>query len=343
MISEKIAVKDVFYEIKQCTKIIAEISVLFTLIGSLPILLYFNHHQFFPHIEVINLTLIFLYSFIITIINSVFIYGFFCITVLFWKKFLLTKLFLVNSECNNHKEIIFYYYIISFVTQMIAIFCIFLLHKKFNYKNITLILNSVFLITTSILSFILSNKLGPAEKFKTFRKIIIKIFFLLFISTVLFLIIFLMLTQVLPEDKIFNSIICFILSTAITTIPIVLLKTNNFMHALLIWIVLITSILFVTDRFPAIADNIIKNMHLGNYQAEEIYLTSTGCQRIQSTQAVAITSYCSLQNVHVLWNFGDQYFLKLAMRGRPEYLVLDKKQDVLNFPKEAEKIINQPS
>lgn len=336
MISEKIAVKDVFYKIKQFKEIISALSILSALIGPIPLLIYFHCHHFFPSIELANHTLLFLYSFTITLLILNLIYFIFYIPGMFFRQ-------IVGGQHNHQVKFIIYYFVIPFVIQLSPIFLIILFRNKFNSEITEKFLSTIFLIVPGIWGFNLSCKLGFSKKSMDFYNIVFQLFFVLLTSSLLFSIIALMLNQKIQKFNFLNSFIIFILSLVITAVPVFLFQKYNIISATLRCILLMTTLLILTNRFPTIADNIIKNMHLGNYQVEEIYLTSTGCQRIQSTQAVAITSYCSLQNVHVLWNFGDQYFLKLAMRGRQEYLVLDKKQDVLNFPKEAEKIINKPS
>lgn len=79
----------------------------------------------------------------------------------------------------------------------------------------------------------------------------------------------------------------------------------------------------------------MKNLHVGNYQAEQIYLTQEACQRLQSIGLLKVTENCSLQNITVLWSMGDQYVLKVPIKESSELLFL-KTQDVILLQKKID-------
>lgn len=321
-------------------KLLPQLAPAALLLGSIPFLVYFYTNGFFPNIELFNWISLLSFSFILSLLSLIALTAFWTFPGAWWKKSITNnseikrKFFIYNQEAldneNYYQRIMINYLIYPFfILELINTFLILI---KYENNDFIAIINPI--ITAIFTTIILFYKLKLSVNIFYFSKNLACLFYSLLFLHINFLFILKLIEKNINIENYWLGL------TALVTVIVISLISMVIQFSKISISIAITStftffLLYITNRYSILSGGLMKNLHIGNYQAEQIYLTQEACQRFQSIGLLKVTENCSLQNITVLWSIGDQYVLKVPIKESSELLFL-KTQDVILLQKKID-------
>ncbi len=110
-----------------------------------------------------------------------------------------------------------------------------------------------------------------------------------------------------------------ILSFFVTLLFLTLLTTfvrRDQRFLLLITPLLAFFLMLATNTWNVLPSNIVNQLGIGNYEAEQILLNSDTCEKYKVIPTYGVTSDCALNNVHVVWSMGGLYSIRWSSEGK---------------------------
>ncbi|WP_095148211.1 hypothetical protein [Pseudomonas sp. Irchel s3a18] len=103
--------------------------------------------------------------------------------------------------------------------------------------------------------------------------------------------------------------LCFLASLSIfTAIAAVIRKSQR--YVLIVSPLLAIMLMLWTNTWSALPDKIVNTLGLGNYQAEQVLLSSDLCEKYKAIEGYGVKDDCALNDVHVIWSMGGLSVIK---------------------------------
>ena len=103
--------------------------------------------------------------------------------------------------------------------------------------------------------------------------------------------------------------LCFLALLMLLTAITAVIRQNQ-RHVLIVSPLLAILLMFGTNTWSALPGKIISTLGLGNYQAEQVLLSSELCEKYQAIESYGVKDDCALNNVHVIWSMGGLSVIK---------------------------------
>ncbi|MEW9810095.1 MAG: hypothetical protein AB2993_07035 [Candidatus Symbiodolus clandestinus] len=321
-------------------KLLPQLAPAALLLGSIPFFVYFYTNDFFPNIELFNWISLLSFSFILSLLSLIALTVFWTFPGAWWKTSIANnyeikrKFFICDQEVldneNYYQRIMINYLIYPFfILELIDIFLILI---EYENNNFIAIINPI--ITAIFTTIILFYKLKLSVNIFYFLKNLSCLFYSLLFLHMNFLFIIKLIEENINIENYWLGLTALVTVIVISLISI-FIQYSKIPISIAITTIFTLFLLSITNKYPTLSGRLMKNLHVGNYQAEQIYLTQEACQRLQSIRLLNITENCSLQNITVLWSMGDQYVLKVPVKETSE-LVFLKTQDVILLQKKID-------
>ncbi|MNU11630.1 hypothetical protein D3C72_2596330 [compost metagenome] len=56
--------------------------------------------------------------------------------------------------------------------------------------------------------------------------------------------------------------------------------------------------------------NVVKQLGIGNYKAEQVLFNDATCARYKEIPSYGVKTDCALDNAHITWSMGGIYFIE---------------------------------
>ncbi|XAV88485.1 MAG: hypothetical protein AAHH96_07185 [Candidatus Symbiodolus clandestinus] len=337
----------ILHFIEYFIKLLPQLAPAALLLGSVPFFVYFYTNGFFPNIELFNWISLLSFSFILSLLSLIALTVFWTFPGAWWKTSIANnseikrKFFIYDQEVldneNYYQRIMINYLIYPFfILELINTFLILI---KYENNNFIAIANPT--ITAIFTTIILFYKLKLSVNIFYFFKKLSCLFYSLFFLHMNFLFILKLIEENINIENHWLGLTALVTVMVISLISMVT-QFSKIPISIAITTIFSLFLLSITNKYPILSGRLMKNLQVGNYQAEQVYLTQESCQRLQSIRLLNITKNCSLQNITVLWSIGDQYVLKVPIKNNSELLFL-KTQDVILLQKKIDQTEEQSS